>query len=144
MSIFWVIQEIPNQFKSIFFYFFCVYSPKIAKSHIERSLIYRYICTNPHKVKNQLFFFACLGVRTENLALLFALLANWTVPTRLWIFLSVFWYIYLTLPKLPSAISHEILRTKENQEYVINLLFCVESEYAIRFRKYETLYNIFF
>ena len=77
LSIFWVIQEIPNQFKSIFFYFFCVYSPKIAKNHIERSLMYRYICTNPHNVKNQLFFFACLGVRTENLALLFSLLANW-------------------------------------------------------------------
>ena len=60
-SIFWVIQEIPNQIKSIFFYFFCVYSPKIAKSHIERSLIYRYICTNPHKVKNQLFFLPVLG-----------------------------------------------------------------------------------
>ena len=98
----------------------------------------------PPQCQKSAFFFACLGVRTENLALLFALLANWTVPTRLWIFLSVFWYIYLTLPKLPSAISHEILRTKANQEYVINLLFCVESEYAIRFRKYETLYNIFF
>ena len=42
------------------------------------------------------------------------------------------------------TISNEILRTKENQEYVINLLFCVESEYVIGFSKYQTLYNIFF